>query len=348
MARMIPSLSTALALAAAVATLSTAADAEARSPTTIHAHHAPQRGQALSVDLVTPDGRALDTHWYEGAVYVEGSQGQRYNIRLTNHTAQRVEAVVTVDGRDVITGKLGDYKRQRGYVLDPYGSVTIEGFRRSLDHVAAFRFSDVGDSYSARRGTPQHVGVIGVAVFKEQSRQTRRQPRPVYPDPYPTTRSSRHYYEPYADEADDGGGYRSRRKSNGRASSAPAPSAGAADMDAPAAEAESRSYRGAGEGRGGYYGGDGSYQGDREYAPRPNELGTSYGETRYSSVREVEFRRRNKRRPDSMLTVYYDSAHGLRARGIPVDPPYYPYYDDVDPDPWPYAREFAPPPPRRY
>jgi hypothetical protein len=52
-------------------------------------------------------------------------------------------------------------------VIEAYGSVVIEGFRQSLDQVAAFRFTDIGNSYSARRGSGQHVGVIGVAVFKE-------------------------------------------------------------------------------------------------------------------------------------------------------------------------------------
>jgi hypothetical protein len=70
-----------------------------------------------------------------------------------NNSGERVEAVVTVDGRDVVSGELGNYKTQRGYVIEAYGSVVIEGFRQSLDQVAAFRFTDIGNSYSARRGS---------------------------------------------------------------------------------------------------------------------------------------------------------------------------------------------------
>src|SRR6185503_4732286 len=70
--------------------------------------------------------------------------------------------------RDAVSGDLGDYANQRGYLIEPWGSLLVEGFRRSLDEVAAFRFSDKGQSYSARRGTPEHVGVIGVAVFSER------------------------------------------------------------------------------------------------------------------------------------------------------------------------------------
>jgi hypothetical protein len=109
----------------------------------------------------------VQTYWHGGSLYAAGQNGERYNLRVQNNTGERVEAVVTVDGRDVVSGELGNYKRQRGYVIEAYGSVVIEGFRQSLDQVAAFRFTDIGNSYSARRGSGQHVGVIGVAVFKE-------------------------------------------------------------------------------------------------------------------------------------------------------------------------------------
>ncbi len=78
-------------------------------------------------------------------------------------------------------------------------------------------------------------------------------------------------------------------------------------------------------------------------------MGTEYGETTYSSVRETSFRRRNKRRPDSVRTIYYDSREGLRARGIRVDPPV--YYSTPVPVPYPVPfpeAGYAPPPPRRY
>ena len=61
---------------------------------------------------------------------------------MFNRTHQRIEAVVTVDGRDVISGQVGDYTKQRGYVIDAYDSVLIEGFRRSMNTVAAFRFTN--------------------------------------------------------------------------------------------------------------------------------------------------------------------------------------------------------------
>lgn len=130
-------------------------------------------GGEFSFKLVS-QGRTLPTYNHGGYTYVEGQRGQRYSIKVFNHTGERVEAVVTVDGRDVVSGSEGNYNSQRGYVIQPYGSVSIDGFRTSWSGVAAFRFTEVQDSYAARMGNSANVGVVGVAVFKEK----RHRPKP--------------------------------------------------------------------------------------------------------------------------------------------------------------------------
>ncbi|MGB8054732.1 MAG: hypothetical protein WCF11_13270 [Azonexus sp.] len=52
-------------------------------------------------------------------------------------------------------------------MLAPSQSAEIAGWRKSLEEVAAFYFTRIGDSYAARTERPQNVGVIGVAVFNE-------------------------------------------------------------------------------------------------------------------------------------------------------------------------------------
>jgi hypothetical protein len=99
--------------------------------------------------------------------YVVGESGERYSVVLTNHTEHRFEAVATVDGLDVVNGHTGDLSN-RGYVLSPYATLEIDGFRQSQDAVAAFRFAKVSESYAAKTGDARNVGVIGVAFFGEQ------------------------------------------------------------------------------------------------------------------------------------------------------------------------------------
>ena len=127
---------------------------------------------------IEANGAVLPTYDHRGHTYIEGRWGETYGIRVFNHTGRRAEAVVTVDGRDVISGRVGDYRKQRGYVVPPYGSVWIDGFRRNLRQVAAFRFTELSGSYAARMGPATDVGVIGVAIFKERPRPPRPKTRP--------------------------------------------------------------------------------------------------------------------------------------------------------------------------
>jgi hypothetical protein len=127
----------------------------------------------VSVEIVDPNGSALLGLTQNNGTYVLGRDGDRYAIRIRNHERQRFEVVATVDGLDVIDGTKGHFGK-RGYILDSYGTLMIEGFRRSGSSVAAFRFGSVADSYAARTSGDRNVGVIGVALFAE------RNPEPIY------------------------------------------------------------------------------------------------------------------------------------------------------------------------
>ena len=124
---------------------------------------------AVSVRLLDEDGVPLPSAHFGGQDYVAGSDGQRYVIQIENHTGSRFEAVATVDGLDVVDGKDGSLAK-RGYLIDPWATLQIDGFRRSQSAVAAFRFGAVKDSYAARKGNDRNVGVIGVAFFHERGR----------------------------------------------------------------------------------------------------------------------------------------------------------------------------------
>jgi hypothetical protein len=119
------------------------------------------------------EGRALDVHHHRGRQYVVGQPGHEYAVRVRNCSDRRVLAVVSVDGVNVVTGESAA-PDQSGYVIEPFGYVTIEGWRKDLERTAAFYFSDPGDAYATRTGRPDDLGVIGVALFRE------REPRWVH------------------------------------------------------------------------------------------------------------------------------------------------------------------------
>jgi hypothetical protein len=114
-------------------------------------------------------GVTLPLYEYGGRRYLAGEPGHEYEIRLRNPDAERRLAVVSVDGVNVITGATAT-PAQSGYVLNAWQATSIEGWRKSLSRVATFYFTAVPDSYAARTGRAQNVGVIGVAWFREQPR----------------------------------------------------------------------------------------------------------------------------------------------------------------------------------
>ena len=231
------------------------------------------------------DGSSRTVYQHRGRYYVAGAQGQRYEIRVYNHTGRRVEAVVTVDGRDVIDGRPGTLSK-RGYLLEAGSSVTIDGFRTSSTQVAAFRFSPVAASYAARMGDAANVGVIGVALFPER---VWRQPVVVAPPP-PSPVDPRYYAPGYG-----GGGLGTAMQEDAPAAAADAALGGQSEAKS------SASFR-------------------RPGPPERPGLGTAFGERRYSAVQEVSFERQDPERPAAVVQVRYNDWNGLVAAGV-VPPP---------------------------
>lgn len=123
----------------------------------------------------TTAGYALPVYVHRDRLYVAGEPGHRYELRIDNRSGERLLAVTSVDGVNVISGKTAD-EQQSGYVLDRWSGVAVDGWRKSLDEVATFYFTRLSDSYAARTGRPQNVGVIGVAVFRERRACCRHHP----------------------------------------------------------------------------------------------------------------------------------------------------------------------------
>lgn len=129
------------------------------------------------------DGRELPIHWHNGRRYVVGEPGRQYEIRVRNSSGGRVLAVTSVDGVNVLSGETASGE-QSGYVIAPYDHVRIDGWRKSLADVAAFYFTPLPDSYAARTGRPNDVGVIGVALFREKPAYVAPPPPPVCCSPW--------------------------------------------------------------------------------------------------------------------------------------------------------------------
>jgi hypothetical protein len=93
---------------------------------------APARAGNL-IDLAVVDrdsGQTLPTYTSGGKLYVAGTPGHRYSVRLTNRSGSRVLAVLSVDGVNAVSGQTAN-PDQTGYVLDAWQSTEIAGWRKT-------------------------------------------------------------------------------------------------------------------------------------------------------------------------------------------------------------------------
>ena len=272
-------------------------------------------------------GATLPLYYSKGEYWVPGTPGARYAISIRNQLGERVMAVTSVDGVNVLNGATAAWG-QTGYVFSPYANYQITGWRKSSSEVAAFEFSAASDSYAERTGRPNQVGVIGVALFKE------RVPEPVaQPWSPPVYRQDRDYKESRADSS-NAPPPTLQRPVPAPATAAP-PGAAQKSMgaaDANAAESTLARSRSA----------DALSQ---TYGQAPTaKLGTGHGQREDSYVEHTNFERLQSQ-PNEIIKIRYDSRENLVALGVIRVPATH------TPNPFPNSdsASYVPdPPPRRY
>jgi hypothetical protein len=227
-------------------------------------------------------GAELVPHFYHGEYWVAGTPGATYAIEIRNRLSERILAVTSVDGVNVISGATAGWD-QTGYVFDPGQAYQISGWRKSDAEVAAFTFTAAPSSYAERTGRPANVGVIGIALFRE------RPPAEVYVPPS----------QPIPDPLAGSGAPKPR------APEAPVPAApdtAATDSAKSASGSRERSDRAAAAP-------------PASYARPEPKLGTGHGERESSYVSHTDFSRLQPQ-PNEVIRIRYDSLANLVAMGI--------------------------------
>jgi hypothetical protein len=270
-------------------------------------------GDLAQVSIVDQDsGAVLDAHPYRGEYWVAGNPGGRYAIQIRNRLGERLMAVTSVDGVNVVSGATAGWD-QTGYVFNPGQEYQITGWRKTDSEVAAFIITDSHHSYAERTGRPANVGVIGVAVFRERVPQTSYAPPPVVFEVLP----------PGAD-ANAAAARSSSRSQVMPGAVPPAPAAAPAPVPSPA-PAQSAAESAA-----------------RRDSAQLAKLGTGHGEREYSHVTYTHFVRLQPR-PDEVIRIHYDSLDNLLAMGILTRPA--PRTPSANPFPASPDRQYVPDPP---
>jgi hypothetical protein len=262
-------------------TLAAAAAVSACAPLPAHA-----TGNLVDLQVVDRSrGDVLSTWRHRGTSWVAGRPGDRYALRLSNRTGGRVLVVLSVDGVNVVSGETAA-TGQTGYVLGPWASAEITGWRKSYSEAAAFYFTALPDSYAARTDRPDNVGVIGAAIFRERVVPPAARPFEAQP--------------PVASSGNRSDGPRQepeRRAQAGSAGAAADSVASERSATAPSAQAAPPMTR------------------DRESLAKAEKLGTGHGEREYSPTTQTTFERATAQ-PAEIVQVRYDSYANLVAAGV--------------------------------
>jgi hypothetical protein len=321
-------------------------------------------------------GVALTPYWSHGEYWVAGRPGATYAIEIHNRLGERLLAVTSVDGVNVVSGDTAAWD-QTGYVFGPRDDYRITGWRKSDDEVAAFTFTAAPNSYAARTGRPANVGVIGVAVFREQQppqvyvpppppvRAPAMPPVPAPKASRPTAPTTKHSMSEVVVEAQRSTGVQSMQSapspvaslpsfaapapissaqpaaSRARAPDSPAPDSPGPDSPgpdslAPDSPAPDSLTRADIPAR------TSPQAGSASTSPPAPKLGTGHGEREYSHVDHTEFERLHTQ-PDEVIRIRYDSLDNLVAMGIVPTP--HPVIPAANPFPASAQQQYVPDPP---
>lgn len=158
---------------------------------------------------VIVNGEPIDRYAAHGRQYVEALDGAEYSLRIHNPLSVRVAVALSVDGLNTIDARRTTAWEASKWVIEPYGTITIDGWQMSSSRARHFYFTTERDSYGAKLGQTANLGVISAVFYRERASVT------VVTPPRP---------RPY----DDDGIGRDERRSESNAPSTSTNSAGAA------------------------------------------------------------------------------------------------------------------------
>ena len=131
---------------------------------------------------VLVDGRPVTEYFARGRTYVQALKGAEYELRVRNPTGDRVAVALSVDGLNTIDASHTSAWNASKWVIEPYGSITIGGWQMSTERARRFYFTDEGDSYGAKLGRTENLGVISAVVFRERRSRIMVQPKEITRD----------------------------------------------------------------------------------------------------------------------------------------------------------------------
>ena len=287
------------------------------------------KGQKPAIEYTSP--RDFQT-------YIEGRDGSEFEIEVVNNNPFRIEAVVSVDGLSVLTGKTAGAD-SHGYVVPAHGRVRIPGWVVNSGKAAKFEFAGRKDGSYVEQSTgePTNKGVIGLMVFEEmrssyfannafggnlnssgipRNRNDLLRARGISGEQMKSSFSSAKGMASNNARSD------AMWTANATSSSQLAASASATSASAAALSAQT------------------AMVGALSTEPVKQTLGTAFGEATEFHTTKVTFNRGDMQ---ALIAIYYDDKRGLERRGVQVVRPSQARYQ-TRPSPFPNLDDGCSPP----
>ena len=121
----------------------------------------------FSVEVLI-DGRRTTEYAARGRRYIEALENAEYELRIHNPTGSRVAVALAVDGMNTIDARHSSAWEARKWVIEPYGTIHVRGWQMSANNARRFYFTTERDSYGAKIGQTQNLGLISAVFFRER------------------------------------------------------------------------------------------------------------------------------------------------------------------------------------
>src|SRR5208283_463285 len=113
--------------------------------------------------------KSLRKYYVDGIETVGAWGDEPFEIRFKNNTYQKVQVKLSLDGTDILTGKLADTELSpKMWVVNAYDTLSLKAWPEDNNGGAGFVFTGADNSVAGHtHGNLSSRGIIAAAVFTE-------------------------------------------------------------------------------------------------------------------------------------------------------------------------------------
>lgn len=127
------------------------------------------QGYQFTAYVQKANGGYYREFWQNNRTTLKVGHDEEYSIVVKNPLPVRVAVAVSIDGLNSIDGKNTSLRNARRWIIEPYSSITVEGWQTGMKTLRKFVFTEQSSTYAQWKQNQEgkkysrNLGVIGVA-----------------------------------------------------------------------------------------------------------------------------------------------------------------------------------------